>query len=696
MLPSSNAIAVPRQSQLQIYLNEETGIDTNSIALSVSTNPPVTLADPRLSLAGNVLTYTPSTNQFLGGNGQTITNTLIIADTLGFRATNTWPFKLELVPILASNVVVISPGSRLTLVSTNGDTFVFSYTNNSSALTNGSIVVSTDANFPYKRLVLSVADNPAGHTVSLVTTQAALADILLQGSVWFVAENFVPDPASGLHPMIANNVTFPLGPSTLYDNGKVKVEVPSGSISFAPGFSIAAELRNPQTFDLDISASLELDMTLRGTWQNSWTFAASHAIGQPIRQVKLVGVIPTPIPIPVWAEAVWEFNIGTEGELTGSASATTGFESTLDLAFGARLRDGLWTPYSQESSHAVGYPVAWQGEGSGRIRGYVEPKLTIYLESLAGPTVSLRPYLELQANTCVQPEQVGVDVALYDGITGTLALDVRGWDKNWGSLPSWDMFNVRSVKPLWHGTLTTPVGPQPQYFGNLTWIHCGTFTMGSPDNEPLRWTDEGPQTQVTISQGFWMGKYDVTQGEYLDVMRSNPSWFNGVRPEWDDDCQCYEDVNYGTDLSRPVEQVNWDDAVAYCTSLTTRERSAGRIATNSVYRLPTEAEWEYACRSGTTTPFNFGNELRSGMANFVGFYEYPPCGDSTSDCYNPSGIYLGRTTSVGSYAPNAWGLYDMHGNVYEWCHDWYDYSLPGGSRTDPQGPDSGDRSEERR
>src|ERR1035438_7952802 len=126
-------------------------------------------------------------------SGQFITNRLVVADTLGHWGTNTWSFKLELIPILASSVVLISPSSPLTLLSTNGNTFVFSYTNASSGLTNGSILVSTDPNLAYKRLVLSVADNPPGHTVSLVTTQAALADILLQGSVQFYGNNFVPD-----------------------------------------------------------------------------------------------------------------------------------------------------------------------------------------------------------------------------------------------------------------------------------------------------------------------------------------------------------------------------------------------------------------------------------------------------------------------------------------------------------------------
>ena len=186
---------------------------------------------------------------------------------------------------------------------------------------------------------------------------------------------------------------------------------------------------------------------------------------------------------------------------------------------------------------------------------------------------------------------------------------------------------------------------------NLVFIPPGTFRMGSPTNEVDRQDDEGPQTAVTISRGFWMGKYEVTQGEYLAVMGSNPSYFTG-------------------DANRPVEQVNWFDATNYCGQLTQRERAAGRIATNSVYRLPTEAEWEYACRAWTSTRFSYGDD--PGYTNLSNYAWY----DGNSG---------GTTHPVGQKLRNPWGLYDMHGNVFEWCQDWYgDYA--GGIAVDPQGP----------
>jgi len=189
---------------------------------------------------------------------------------------------------------------------------------------------------------------------------------------------------------------------------------------------------------------------------------------------------------------------------------------------------------------------------------------------------------------------------------------------------------------------------------NMVFIPPGTFRMGSPPDEVDRYDCEGPQTAVTISQGFWMGKYEVTQGEYEAVMGNNPSNFTG-------------------DTNRPVETVSWHDATAYCAALTERERAAGRIGTNSVYRLPTEAEWEYACRAWTSTRFSYGDDL--AYTNLMNYAWYS----------DNSGL---TTHSVGQKLPNPWGLYDMHGNAWKWCQDWLD-TYPGGIALDPQGPGAG-------
>jgi formylglycine-generating enzyme required for sulfatase activity len=196
---------------------------------------------------------------------------------------------------------------------------------------------------------------------------------------------------------------------------------------------------------------------------------------------------------------------------------------------------------------------------------------------------------------------------------------------------------------------------------DLVRVAAGKFMMGSSDDEPGRDKDE-TRHEVTISKPYWMGKHEVTQAQWEAVMRNNPSRFKGEK--------------------LPVEAVSWEEAMAFCKKLTERERVAGRLPEGYCYTLPTEAEWEYACRAGTATPFNTGNNFTTGQGNYDGNYPYNPYDG------NAKGEYRRRTTEVGSFPANAFGLYDMHGNVEEWCRDWYgDY--PTGSVTDPTGARTG-------
>jgi formylglycine-generating enzyme required for sulfatase activity len=205
----------------------------------------------------------------------------------------------------------------------------------------------------------------------------------------------------------------------------------------------------------------------------------------------------------------------------------------------------------------------------------------------------------------------------------------------------------------------------------LVLIPPGSFLMGSPPDEVDRDSDEGPRHEVVISQPFYLAVFPVTQEEYERVMGTNPSYFTlaGSAAEK----LRNESI---TDTTRfPVEQVSWEDARTFCRTLAAlpAERQAGRV-----YSLPTEAEWEYACRAGAIEPFpfHFGAALSSRQANFDGNHPY---GDAET------GPYLLRTCPVGSYPPNDFGLYDMHGNVWEWCRDGkrpYDEDIA----TDPVGP----------
>jgi len=192
--------------------------------------------------------------------------------------------------------------------------------------------------------------------------------------------------------------------------------------------------------------------------------------------------------------------------------------------------------------------------------------------------------------------------------------------------------------------LTEVASRQPgSSLAGLVWIPAGSFTLGSPPDEQQRDLDEGPLTKVVIPGGYWIGRCEVTQAEFETIMDANPS-------------------QYGSDLQLPVDKVSWEDAMQYCQALTLRRQESGRIPPDYAYRLPTEAEWEYACRAGTNTRFGYGEDPEYRLLGDYAWY---------------SGNADSETHVVGLLAPNPWGLHDMHGNVWEWCLDHQGNPYPG-------------------
>ncbi len=197
------------------------------------------------------------------------------------------------------------------------------------------------------------------------------------------------------------------------------------------------------------------------------------------------------------------------------------------------------------------------------------------------------------------------------------------------------------------------------------WCPAGAFRMGSALDEPDRDKDEGA-VDVTLSGGFWMGQFEVTQSQWRAVMGTT------IEEQRDKTDRTHKLFGEGPDY--PMYYVNHSEASDFCKRFTESERAAGRLTAGWEYRLPTEAQWESACRAGTSTTTAFGASLGSTEANVDGNYPYNGAA---------KGPYLEKTSTVGQYRANTWYLYDMHGNVWEWCSDWYAEKLAGG--VDPSG-----------
>jgi formylglycine-generating enzyme required for sulfatase activity len=197
---------------------------------------------------------------------------------------------------------------------------------------------------------------------------------------------------------------------------------------------------------------------------------------------------------------------------------------------------------------------------------------------------------------------------------------------------------------------------------DMTFCYSGTFTIGSPNTEEGRGADE-VEHQVILSNGFYLGSYEVTQAQYQVIMAEN---LNDLS----------EDPSHFKGSNRPVEGVSWNDVQVFLSRLNQVEQTAGHLPTGWKYMLPTEAQWEYACRAGANTTYNWGDDKNSTRANF-NWNDGPNTGNDFK-----------QTREVGQYAANQWGFFDMHGNVSEWVQDWKS-NFTGSIQVDPKGPESG-------
>jgi formylglycine-generating enzyme required for sulfatase activity len=302
-----------------------------------------------------------------------------------------------------------------------------------------------------------------------------------------------------------------------------------------------------------------------------------------------------------------------------------------------------------------------------QILKYLKPEITVAPQApglfFSGQTISLTSQAEGKFLT-YQWRKDGQPIAGATNSTITIA-DFNGSQHNGNyTLVVSNDFGSVTTQATNLQVDATPTSHTVASIG-MEMIFCppGTFTMGSPTSEAGRGTDE-TQHQVTLTNGFYLGKYEVTQSQYETVMTGNSEGLNVKPSQW------------SNNNDRPVEKVSWEDAQIFLTRLNSMEQTAGRLPSGWKYVLPTEAQWEYACRAGTTTAYSWGAAIASSNANY-----------NWDGAYN-TGNDFKQTRDVGQYASNPWGFFDMHGNVREWVHDWK-ANYPGGAQTNPDGPASG-------
>ena len=301
-----------------------------------------------------------------------------------------------------------------------------------------------------------------------------------------------------------------------------------------------------------------------------------------------------------------------------------------------------------------------------QILKYLKPEITASPQApgliFGGQSLSLTSQAQGKYLT-YQWQRNGQPIAGATGPSFSIA-DVNGslHDGNYSVVVSNDFGSVTSTPTALQVDGTPSAHTVSSISMEMIFCPPGTFTMGSPSSETGRAGDE-TQHQVTLTNGFYLGKYEVTQAQYQTVMNGNSAGLNADPSEF-------------KGSNRPVEKVSWNDAQIFLSQLNAIEQSAGRLPNGWKYVLPTEAEWEYACRAGTTTTYSWGNDINSSRANYN--WDGGPNDGNDSK----------QTVNIGQFSANPWGFYDMHGNVWEWVQDWKANYLTG-AQTDPEGPASG-------
>ncbi len=807
--PAAGGIAVARAAILRAWLRDDTAIATNSLTLTLSnptaTNGPLTLADARLSFTNGLLTYSPTNTETLGAAGDLVTASLTVADTLGNQTTNfTWTFQLELPAVASTNIVFIGGGTgpqstripqgripqsgpALTLVSSNASTFVFSFTGASSGVTNSMILVNSSLQSGYTVVVTNVTEYAVSNTVVVLTRPAKLAELIENGSL--VSKTFSEVTTNAVVPQATLNSGLPLNyhhdlEQVVYQGGGLTIELlPGSAFDWNGKLDLGVNIRGfrLREFETSLSGAVTANLQARVSYTGTVSSSGSRGLITPITK-RYGTLILTPIgPVPVWVDVVYEIDVGYRASATVTDSLTTGITGTKEILVGRRWSDaeGWSTPFtSPDATFTYTVPV-FQAEVTADAKVWLQPKVTIYLYSVAGVSGELQPYLELAGNAHVNAGESSYDLSLYAGLTSTVGLNLKVWDEAWGAQPS-HTFDLIPQTVLWHtngSTLAPQITVQPLSVSvpsnspvtfyveakgaaplEYRWLRNGFYLTDDILRSGSRTTtlrtyhakrydagiytvevrnskgvtvsvpaalavqDPAPPDMALVPAGmfqmgdsldglvnavvhpvvvdaFFMDKFPVTKALWDEVY----TW--AINNGYD-----FDNSGSGKAINHPVHSVSWYDCVKWANARSEKEGRipayytdteqaivyrSGRVNVSNDavkwaagYRLPTEAEWEKAARGGLTGKrFPWGDTISQSYANYTGGSEsYDIASPGNHPSFN-DGVYP-YTSPVGSFAPNGFGLYDLAGNVWNWCWDWYDL-YETGVQINPIGPASG-------
>lgn len=535
--PNDGGIAVSRRASLQVFLRDETGIDPDTIVLTLKNGPNITLSDSRLAFTNGVLSYTPADGETFGDLGEIVNVGLSVCDTLGNCARNLgWSFQLELAAIFSTNIVYVgraaspsrlaSMGAALTLVATNGDTFTFRYSGVTSGLTNGQHLIDSDLQRGYTRTVVEFTECPDSNTVAVLTRPTKLAELLEQGS--FSSSGSYTQRLDSIQPTGIATIELPFEHDfpikqnldlahVLYDDENFMVEIASGSeLTLSASLSIGGNFRNFRLteFVATVTGQADFDLNVHARAKSGWSHDGVMPLIQPIRRVYggVIGVVP------VWLEVVWEFNLGYSAGFQAQADFTAGVRASKEILMERRFDGTNWYKVSDNArpTFAITGPT-WEIEGSASLRAYVQPKVTLFVYSIAGVFADLQPYLELPGRLQLNPYYWEAD--LYSGLQATLGLDLRVWDDHWGELPN-QTFDLIPRAQLWHRSLTIEppeiiAHPQNQRVGTG---RSADFTVVARGTQPLQY--QWQRNGLNLSDDY---RISGSRSSTLRIASSEPS-----------------------------------------------------------------------------------------------------------------------------------------------------------------------------